>query len=83
MLFRITQLEGLLISDNGVNNEQQLVHDGNQSNHFRLALTLLLIKSLHIRIIGLFAFIRPNVGGSDMEKRTPDQSGTTFGNLVA
>ena len=82
MLFRITQLEGLLISDDGVHNEQQLVHDGNQSNHFGLALTLLLVKSLHIRIIGLFA-IGPNVGGSDMEKSTPNESRTTFGNLVA
>lgn len=78
MLLWITQLKGRLVSDDCVNDEQQLMHNGDQSDHFGLALAFLLIKSLQIWIIGLFGLAGPNVGGSDMEKRTPDQSGPAF-----
>ena len=78
MYLRITQLEGLLLSDDGVNDEQHLMHDSDQGDHFGLTLTLLLLKSLHIWVIGMVVFIGPNIGGSDMEKRASDQSGTAF-----
>ena len=72
MYLRITQLEGLLVSDDGVNNEQHLMHDSDQGDHFGFALTLLLVKNLHKWVIGMVVFIRSNVGGSDMEKSTPN-----------